>query len=66
MARWEVAKTIWPYMLTIAFAYFITLCLYPGIMSEISNCRLKTWMPVIIMAIFNASDLAGKVISILI
>lgn len=61
MARWEVTKTIWPYMLTIAFAYFITLCLYPGIESEITSCRLKSWMPVIIMAIFNASDLAGKV-----
>lgn len=61
LSRWEVAKNIWPYMLTIGFAYFITLCLYPGIESEIVSCRFKSWMPVIIMAIFNASDLAGKV-----
>jgi solute carrier family 29 (equilibrative nucleoside transporter) protein 4 len=61
IARWEVAKSIWPYMLTISLAYFVTLCLYPGIESEITSCRLGSWMPVIIMAIFNASDLFGKV-----
>lgn len=48
-------------MATIAFAYFVTLCLYPGIESEIMSCHFDTWMPVIIMAIFNASDLIGKV-----
>ncbi|XP_026676251.1 protein gooseberry-like [Diaphorina citri] len=36
--RWQVAKHIWHYMLTIALAYFVTLCLYPGIESEIPSC----------------------------
>lgn len=60
-ARWTVAKSIWQYMLSISVAYFVTLCLYPGIMSEIVSCKFGSWMPVILMAAFNTSDLMGKV-----
>ncbi|XP_033609927.1 equilibrative nucleoside transporter 4 isoform X2 [Cryptotermes secundus] len=63
IARWEVAKTIWPYMLSIGLAYFVTLCLYPGIESEIISCKFGNWMPVILMAVFNAADLVGKVLA---
>lgn len=48
-------------MLSIALAYFVTLCLYPGIESEIVSCKFGNWMPVILMAGFNAADLMGKV-----
>lgn len=61
VARWEVARNIWHYMLSIALAYFVTLCLYPGIESEIVSCKFGNWMPVILMAGFNAADLMGKV-----
>ncbi|KAI5692298.1 hypothetical protein M8J76_001143 [Diaphorina citri] len=61
--RWQVAKHIWHYMLTIALAYFVTLCLYPGIESEIPSCTYGNWMPVILMAGFNAADLVGKVLA---
>lgn len=59
--RWEVAKNIWPSMLAISLTYLVTLSLYPGIESEIVSCKFGTWMPVILMAVFNASDLLGKV-----
>lgn len=59
--RLQVAKVVWPYMLSIGLAYFITQCLYPGIETEIVSCRYGSWMPVILIAIFNASDLLGKV-----
>lgn len=61
--RLQVAKVVWPYMLSIGLAYFITQCLYPGIETEIVSCRYGSWMPVILIAIFNASDLLGKVIA---
>lgn len=63
MARRAVAKSIWPYMLSISLAYCVTLCLFPGIISEIISCRLHSWMPVILMQIFNAADFLGKVIT---
>lgn len=64
-ARWEVAQTIWHYMLVISLVYMVTLSLYPGIEAEIVSCKFGTWMPVILMATFNASDLIGKVRPIL-
>ena len=41
--------------------YAVTLSLFPGIESDIVSCDLGTWMPVIVMAVFNAFDFLGKV-----
>lgn len=60
-SRWDVVKTIYPYMTSIAIAYFVTLSLYPGIESEIISCNLHSWMPVLLMFTFNTADVAGKV-----
>lgn len=59
--RYVVFRVIWAYMLSIAMTYFITLCLFPGLESEIRNCTLGEWLPILIMAIFNLSDFVGKV-----
>lgn len=48
-------------MLSIAVTYFITLCLFPGLESEIRHCILGEWLPSLIMAVFNLSDFVGKV-----
>lgn len=60
-ARWRVAQAIYPYMVCIALAYCVTLSLYPGIESEIISCNLKSWMPILLMFMFNTSDVIGKV-----
>ncbi|XP_053996432.1 equilibrative nucleoside transporter 4 isoform X1 [Hylaeus anthracinus] len=65
LARLEVAKIIFPYMSSIGVAYCVTLCLYPGIMSEIISCKLESWMPVILMTAFNASDVLGKLLALI-
>ncbi|XP_071492507.1 LOW QUALITY PROTEIN: equilibrative nucleoside transporter 4-like [Diadema antillarum] len=61
--RWRLSRDIWPYMLSIGVTYYITLCLFPGIESEVANCKLHEWMPIILMAIFNFTDLCGKLIA---
>ena len=48
-------------MVGILLNYMVTLSLFPGIESEIQSCHLGDWMPVILMATFNITDLAGKV-----
>lgn len=60
-SRWRVAQAIYPYMVCIALAYCVTLSLYPGLESEIISCSLKNWMPVLLMGMFNVSDVIGKV-----
>lgn len=62
-ARWEITKAIHPYMISICLVYFATLCLYPGIASEIISCTLGSWMPILMMAIFNGADLVGKMLA---
>ncbi|XP_014471015.1 PREDICTED: equilibrative nucleoside transporter 4 isoform X2 [Dinoponera quadriceps] len=65
LARLEVIKLIFPYMISIALAYSVTLSLYPGIVSEIISCKLESWMPIVLMTTFNASDLLGKMFTLM-
>ncbi|CAH1958935.1 unnamed protein product [Acanthoscelides obtectus] len=50
-------------MISICLVYFATLCLYPGIASEIISCHLGNWMPILMMALFNGADLIGKMLA---
>ncbi|ERL86024.1 hypothetical protein D910_03438 [Dendroctonus ponderosae] len=62
-ARWEVTKSTYPYMFAICLVYFGTLSIYPGVVSEIESCTLKSWMPIIMISLFNISDLLGKTLA---
>ncbi|CAJ1075868.1 equilibrative nucleoside transporter 4 isoform X2 [Xyrichtys novacula] len=63
--RYVVSRVIWAYMLSIAVTYSITLCLFPGLESEIRNPTLGEWLPILIMATFNMSDFVGKILAAL-
>ncbi|XP_029914970.1 equilibrative nucleoside transporter 4 isoform X2 [Myripristis murdjan] len=63
--RYVVARVIWAYMVSIAVTYSITLCLFPGLESEIRNPMLGEWLPILIMATFNMSDFVGKILAAL-
>ncbi|XP_065808431.1 equilibrative nucleoside transporter 4 [Labrus bergylta] len=63
--RYVVSRVIWAYMLSIAVTYSITLCLFPGLESEIRNLTLGEWLPILIMATFNMSDFVGKILAAL-
>ncbi|XP_041373222.1 equilibrative nucleoside transporter 4-like [Gigantopelta aegis] len=63
LMRYEVSKTVWPFMLAIGLAYFVTLCLFPGIESEVISCKIGSWMPIVLMAVFNLFDFIGKIIA---
>ncbi|XP_053300062.1 equilibrative nucleoside transporter 4 [Pleuronectes platessa] len=63
--RYVVSRVIWAYMLSIAVTYSITLCLFPGLESEIKNPELGEWLPILIMATFNMADFVGKILAAL-
>ncbi|KAM5229148.1 equilibrative nucleoside transporter 4 [Ctenodactylus gundi] len=63
--RYVVARAIWADMLSIAVTYFVTLCLFPGLESEIRHCALGEWLPILVMAVFNLSDFVGKILAAL-
>ncbi|VVC32686.1 Equilibrative nucleoside transporter,Major facilitator superfamily domain [Cinara cedri] len=60
--RKEVSKVIWKQMLAIFLCYFVTLSIYPGVLSDLVSPRFGTWMPVLVMTVFNVFDLLGKLL----
>lgn len=51
-------------MLSIGLAYFLTLLIFPGLLTEIrdDDGRFSNgWLPVILIALFNLFDFIGKV-----
>jgi hypothetical protein len=48
-------------MLAIFLCYFVTLSIYPGVLTDLVSPRFGTWMPVLVMTVFNLFDLIGKV-----
>ncbi|XP_025192759.1 equilibrative nucleoside transporter 4 [Melanaphis sacchari] len=60
--REEVSKIIWKQMLAIFLCYFVTLSIYPGVLSDLVSPRFGTWMPVLVMTVFNLFDLMGKLL----
>ncbi|CAG9833943.1 unnamed protein product [Diabrotica balteata] len=62
-ARWTVTQKIYPYMISIFLVYFTTLCLYPGITSEVVSCHMGQWMPMLMMIDFNCADVIGKLMA---
>lgn len=61
--RLAVCRKIVPHMAAIFLTYTVTLALFPGIESEIESCSLGQWMPVLLIAAFNISDLIGKMVA---
>ena len=59
--RFVICKYIWPYMLGMCLTYMVTLTLYPGVETLITSCHMGSWTVIILMAVFNISDLVGKI-----
>uniref|UniRef100_A0AAY5F4I2 Asolute carrier family 29 member 4b n=1 Tax=Electrophorus electricus TaxID=8005 RepID=A0AAY5F4I2_ELEEL len=63
LRRCAVARVLWPYMLSICVTYFVTLCLFPGLESELRNEALGEWLPILTMGLFNMADFVGKILA---
>ncbi|KAH9387801.1 hypothetical protein TYRP_008998 [Tyrophagus putrescentiae] len=71
--RRVIIQRTWPHITSILLVYFTTLIIFPGIESEIgvscstassgSSSGFAEWMPIILMAVFNVTDFAGKLLS---
>ena len=62
--RIDCIRVIWPYMISIACTYFVTLSLFPGVESEMINCQWREWLPIVLMALFNMFDVFGKILAL--
>ena len=55
-----MVSQIWRLMVTIFLTYLTTLLLFPGVISEVQYEPIGDWMPIILIALFNLSDLISK------
>ena len=58
--RLEICKSIWPYMMSMFLAYFVTLSVFPGVVTDIESKEWKSAFPLLVMLVFNVSDFLGK------
>lgn len=58
---WEVAKQIQCPAFGVFAIYTVTLSIFPGFIAEnIESKYLKDWYPILLITIYNVSDLVGK------
>lgn len=59
--RWNVMIEIWQLQVSVFVSYFITLLVFPGLVSLIQYCDIKDWTPILLVTMFNIPDLIAKV-----
>lgn len=58
---WNVFKKIWVDALTVFFVFFVTLCLFPGLMLDTElTFTPAVWFNILIPLIFNIFDTCGR------
>ena len=60
LRRLSICRVIWPQMLAMALTYLVTLSLYPGVETLLTSCSLGAWTSLVLMSVFNVTDLLGK------
>ena len=59
--RVDIIQKTWQLLLTVFLVFVMTLMVFPGLTSEVQNCAVKTWSPVILVFVFNLFDFIGRV-----
>ena len=62
---WNVVVQIWPLIGANFFTYYFTLLVFPGLISDVLDCSLDTWTPVLLIAIFSFGDFATRWLALL-
>lgn len=57
----RVVKQIWKVALSVFITLFVTLLVFPGLSSDIQDCSISDWPPVINAAVFNVFDMISRV-----
>ena len=58
---WSILRDTWPHAYSVAVIYAVTLSIFPGFLAEdVSSDALGDWYPVVLITVFNLSDVVGK------
>lgn len=59
--RLRVIAQIWQLLVAVSFTFFITLLVFPGLVSLVQHCSIGDWTPILLVTVFNVPDLLAKV-----
>jgi solute carrier family 29 (equilibrative nucleoside transporter) protein 4 len=62
LLRWGVVVEIWQLLVAVFVAFFLTLLLFPGLVSLVQYCPTGDWTPILLVAVFNVPELIAKVV----
>ncbi|CCW63487.1 unnamed protein product [Phytomonas sp. EM1] len=60
VSLWHVVKKIYPMQIACFLNFFVTLLIYPGVFLAVD--RLDSWYTTLVIAIFNFTDLASRMV----
>ena len=56
----RVVVQVWPLIGALCASCFLTFLVYPGLVSEVQNCTLGSWTPILLITISHVSSFAAK------
>lgn len=59
--RLGVMAEIWKLLVAVFSSFFITLLVFPGLVSEVQYCAIGDWAPILLVTVFSVTDLITKV-----
>ena len=60
--RLGIMAEIWQLLVAVFSIFLVTLLVFPGLVSEVQHCSIGDWAPIILVTVFNVTDLAAKVL----
>ena len=61
LLRWRVTVEIWQLLVAVFVCFFVTLLVFPGLVSLVQHCGIGDWTPILLVTVFNVPDLIAKV-----
>ena len=61
MFRYRILKKIWQPFLSVFLIFFVTLLVFPSIISDVQYCKIGNWPIVIHISLFSFSDTIARV-----
>ena len=52
---------IWRLLVAVLGTYCITLLVFPGLVSLVQHCSIADWTPILLVSVFNVTELIAKV-----
>ena len=63
--RLGIVADIWQLLVAVFSTYFVTLLVFPGLVSLVQHCPIGDWAPIVLVTVFNVPDLLAKVMPLL-